>query len=153
MQSRRAVLQEAIEAAGGEYLKDATGTAEDEAYNQAVSHVIAAIGALLEGAVDDEPRLLPTGNCWCCGCEIGFGRFFAHGHDKRAESALISVMYKGSVPYFLHVHGYGPQRSVTGDAVEKTDWTECNACTTQPGYRGAPAGIAKHRRNHHTKES
>jgi hypothetical protein len=42
-------LNEAIEAARGEYLEDATGTPEDEAYNQAVSDVVAAIGALLEG--------------------------------------------------------------------------------------------------------
>jgi hypothetical protein len=43
------VLREAIEAARGEYLHDQTGTPEDEAYNQAVSDVVAAIGALLEG--------------------------------------------------------------------------------------------------------
>jgi DNA-binding protein Fis len=42
-------LREAIEAARGEYLEDNTGTPEDEAYNQAVSDVVAAIGALLEG--------------------------------------------------------------------------------------------------------
>lgn len=46
---RRDVLNEAIEAARGEYLEDNTGTSEDEAYNQAVSDVVAAIGALLEG--------------------------------------------------------------------------------------------------------
>lgn len=46
---RAANLNEAIEAARGEYLEDATGTPEDEAYNQAVSDVVAAIGALLEG--------------------------------------------------------------------------------------------------------
>lgn len=42
-------LREAIEAARAEYLHDLTGTPEDEAYNQAVSDVVAAIGALLEG--------------------------------------------------------------------------------------------------------
>jgi hypothetical protein len=42
-------LNEAIEAARGEYLEDTTGTPEDEAYNQAVSDVVAALGALLEG--------------------------------------------------------------------------------------------------------
>lgn len=46
---RADMLNEAIEAARGEYLEDATGTPEDEAYNQAVSDVVAAIGALLEG--------------------------------------------------------------------------------------------------------
>jgi DNA-binding protein Fis len=45
---RTEALREAIEAARGEYLEDATGTPEDEAYNQAVSDVAAAIGALLE---------------------------------------------------------------------------------------------------------
>jgi len=43
-------LNEAIEVARGEYLRDDTGTPEDEAYNQAVSDVVAAIGALLEGS-------------------------------------------------------------------------------------------------------
>lgn len=47
-QYRRDVLAEAIEAARGEYLHDDTATPEDEAYNQAVSDVVAAIGALLE---------------------------------------------------------------------------------------------------------
>ncbi|MET8378086.1 hypothetical protein [Streptomyces microflavus] len=45
---RTEALREAIEAARGEYLEEATGTSEDEAYNQAVSDVVAAIGALLE---------------------------------------------------------------------------------------------------------
>jgi hypothetical protein len=45
---RAQALNEAIEAARGEYLEDQTGTPEDEAYNQAVSDVVAAIGALLE---------------------------------------------------------------------------------------------------------
>lgn len=43
------ILNEAIEAARGEYLEGATATPEDEAYNQAVSDVVASIGALLEG--------------------------------------------------------------------------------------------------------
>lgn len=46
---RAAAINEAIEAARGEYLHEDTGTPEDEAYNQAVSDVVAAIGALLEG--------------------------------------------------------------------------------------------------------
>jgi len=46
---RAELLAEAIEAARGEYLHEQTGTPEDEAYNQAVSDVVAAIGALLEG--------------------------------------------------------------------------------------------------------
>jgi len=43
-------IDAAIEAARGEYLTDNTGTAEDEAYNQAVADVIAAIDALRKDA-------------------------------------------------------------------------------------------------------
>ncbi|MFI6854460.1 hypothetical protein [Streptomyces sp. NPDC050416] len=87
-----------------------------------------------------KPRLLPTGNCWCgCGKEVGLGKFFAQGHDKTAESALIALKYEGSVPHFLHAHGYGPQHSVTGAAVEQAGWQEC-VC----GYRGAPASVRRH---------
>lgn len=46
---RVATIHEAIEAARSEYLTDATGTPEDEAYNQGVTDAIAAIGKLLEG--------------------------------------------------------------------------------------------------------
>jgi hypothetical protein len=87
-----------------------------------------------------KPRLLPTGNCWCgCGKEVGLGKFFAQGHDKTAESALIALKYEGSVPHFLHAHGYGPQHSVTGAAVEQAGWQEC-VC----GYRGAPLSVRRH---------
>ena len=54
-------------------------------------------------------RLLPTGECWCgCGAETAIGSFFLPGHDKTAESAVISVEY-GDVPRFLVKHGYGPE--------------------------------------------
>ncbi|MFJ8677204.1 hypothetical protein [Streptomyces sp. NPDC093589] len=102
---------------------------------------------------DKKPRLIPTGNCWCgCGKEVGLGKFFAAGHDKTAESALIALKYGGSVPHFLHAHGYGPQHSVTADAVDNTDWDECEECETRPGYRGAPASIANHKRKYHPKQ-
>ncbi len=53
-------------------------------------------------------KLLPTGDCWCgCGKPAKRGAFFAQGHDKRAESAVIKVEY-GSVPDFLEKHGFGP---------------------------------------------
>jgi hypothetical protein len=45
---RAANLNEAIEAARGEYLLEATGNPEDDAYNPGVADVVAAIGALLE---------------------------------------------------------------------------------------------------------
>ncbi len=53
-------------------------------------------------------RLLPTVECWCgCGAETTISSFFLPGHDKTAESAVISVEY-GGVPEFLVRHGYGP---------------------------------------------
>lgn len=55
------------------------------------------------------PRLLPTGECWC-GCgrdDIRLGSFFAAGHDRLAESAVIRMKY-GGVPEFLIEHGFGP---------------------------------------------
>jgi len=53
-------------------------------------------------------RLLPTGECWCgCGTETARGSFFASGHDKVAEAAVILTLY-GGVPEFLAHHGFGP---------------------------------------------
>ena len=53
--------------------------------------------------------MVPTGECWCgCGAETMSGSFFPPGHDKTAESAVISVEYDG-VPEFLVQHGYGPR--------------------------------------------
>lgn len=51
---------------------------------------------------------LPTGECWCgCDAEAKRGAFFAPGHDKRAEAAIVKVVY-GSVPQLLLAHGFGP---------------------------------------------
>jgi hypothetical protein len=56
----------------------------------------------------DSLRLLPTGECWCgCGTETPIGSFFAAGHGKLAESAVILTNY-GGVPEFLIAHGFGP---------------------------------------------
>lgn len=53
-------------------------------------------------------RLLPTGECWCgCGVEIPIGSFFAAGHDKVAESAVILLEYGGVASFLIH-HGFGP---------------------------------------------
>ncbi|MFH8574315.1 hypothetical protein [Streptomyces sp. NPDC017993] len=102
---------------------------------------------------DKKPRLIPTGNCWCgCGKEVGLGKFFAAGHDKAAESALIALKYGGSVPEFLHAHGYGPQHSVTHAAVDAEVWERCDQCKTEPAYMGAPASIANHKRKYHPDE-
>jgi hypothetical protein len=72
------------------------------------------------------PRLIPTGTCWCgCGEEAGIGAFFARGHDKIAEAALLATEYGGAVPQLLHKHGYGPGRSVTDEAVASGAWEGC----------------------------
>lgn len=54
-------------------------------------------------------RLFPTGECWCgCGnATASVGAFFIHGHDRRAEAAVILKEY-GSIPLFMREHGYGP---------------------------------------------
>ncbi len=55
-----------------------------------------------------QSRLMPTGDCWCgCGERTSVGAFFVPGHDKRAESAIVKVVY-GSVPELLEQHGFGP---------------------------------------------
>ncbi|MFE5209326.1 hypothetical protein [Streptomyces sp. NPDC056600] len=96
-------------------------------------------------------RLLPTGTCWCgCEREVGLGKFFAPGHDKVAEAALIAVKYEGSVPHFLHAHGYGPHHSVSAAAVKEGAWTECTECTSKPRYRGTKESVANHRRKYHS---
>jgi hypothetical protein len=97
----------------------------------------------------DLPRLIPTGNCWCgCNDPVGLGSFFARGHDKIAEAALLAAEYGSSVPQLLHKHGYGPGRSVTDDAVRRGTWERCSApgCT----YAGAAGSVRNHRaRNDH----
>ena len=49
--------------------------------------------------------LLPTGECWCGrGAETAVGSLFRPGHDKTAESAVISVEYGGVHGFLVH-HG------------------------------------------------
>lgn len=63
--------------------------------------------------------LQPTGQCWCgCGNSTSRGAFFAPGHDKRAEAAIVKVEY-GSVPDMLIRHGYGPGAKNASEALEK----------------------------------
>lgn len=95
-------------------------------------------------------RLIPNGFCWCgCGREIGLGRFFAQGHDKVAEAALMAVRYEASVPRLLAEHGFGPDKSVTEAAVAEGGWEVCpRGC----GYVGAPASVTNHIRKHHTNK-
>lgn len=92
------------------------------------------------------PRLLPTGNCWCgCGEEVTLGAFFARGHDKVAEAALLAAKYESSVAQLLRVHGYDADHSVTVEAVQSGAWERCPH--SRCNYAGAPASI----RNHRTK--
>lgn len=91
-----------------------------------------------------EGRLLPTGTCWCgCGEEIGRGSFFAQGHDKKAEAALLAARYDGEVARLIAHHGFGPDKSVLEAAVENGKWERCPA----PGcdFVGTKANIRTHR--------
>lgn len=91
----------------------------------------------------DTPRLIPTGTCWCgCGTVVSLGSFFAQGHDKIAEAALLAAKYGSSVARLLHHHGYGPDHAVTHDAVTDGNWEQCPQCF----YPGAPASVATHRK-------
>lgn len=91
----------------------------------------------------------PNGLCWCgCGTTIGYGRYFAAGHDKVAEAAYLALHHDGSVAHMLHKAGYGPSndKSVTKAAVDKGLWQECpRGC----GYRGAQQSIINHVNRHH----
>lgn len=92
------------------------------------------------------PSLTPTGTCWCgCAKKVGTGSFFAPGHDKVAEAALLAVEYGSSVAQLLHGHGYGPGHSVSARAVSEGVWLKCPACD----YVGAPASIANHTKKAH----
>lgn len=96
----------------------------------------------------EKPRLMPTGKCWCgCEREVGLGKFFAPGHDKIAEAALMALKCDGSVAQLLHAHGYGSHHSVRRAAVDDPNcsWIQCADCN----YSGAPASIANHRKKDH----
>ena len=93
-------------------------------------------------------RLIPTGTCWCgCGEQASIGAFFARGHDKVAEAALLAAKYGGSVAKMLHGHGFGDTRSVTAEAVENGHWERCahKGCR----YVGAPSSVRSHREKAH----
>ncbi|MFI9465771.1 hypothetical protein [Streptomyces xiamenensis] len=95
---------------------------------------------------NDDTRLIPTGTCWCgCGAQVSLGKFFAPGHDKVAEAAILAVLYEGSVARLLHDHGYGPHHSIRDKAVRDGIWVTCEKCT----YSGAPASVRKHTAKYH----
>ena len=68
----------------------------------------------------------PTGYCYCgCGNTVGYGRYFAAGHDKTAEAAFLAIHHEGTVAQMLHAHGYrgvadrNEKSSVTKAAVDQ----------------------------------
>ncbi|WP_143645448.1 hypothetical protein [Streptomyces swartbergensis] len=82
---------------------------------------------------NEKPRLIPTGKCWCgCGKDVGLGKFFAAGHDKIAEAALMALKHH-SVRHAAVIH----IRTARGRSAH-----DCN-------YSGAPASIANHRKKDH----
>lgn len=89
-------------------------------------------------------RLLPTGSCWCgCGEQVALGAFFARGHDKVAEAALLALRYEGSVAHLLHGHGFDANRSVTDGAVGSDVWERCPIASCN--YAGNPGSVRNHR--------
>ena len=69
--------------------------------------------------MNSNERLPPTDECLCgCGAQTAIGSFFVQGHDKAAESAVISVEY-GAAPHFLARHGYGPKGKNPKDEMAK----------------------------------
>jgi len=55
-----------------------------------------------------------TGKCWC-GCNEDTGSHFAQGHDKRAQEALLEIIYGDRTTVeVLAMLGYSPSNSVTG---------------------------------------
>ena len=69
------------------------------------------------------------------GAETTIGSFFLPGHDKTAESAVISLEY-GGVPEFLVQHGYGPGGKARGGPMAGR--RRCGAMmTARRGTRGS----------------
>ncbi|MDT0377217.1 hypothetical protein RM572_00305 [Streptomyces sp. DSM 42041] len=90
------------------------------------------------------PRLIPSGKCFCgCGEDVGLGSFFARGHDKTAEGALLAARYEASVAHLLDHHGFGPDNSVTEAAIAAGRWAECRC-----GFRGGEQSMRNHQKNH-----
>ncbi|MGW3196728.1 hypothetical protein ACWDBD_19465 [Streptomyces sp. NPDC001118] len=94
--------------------------------------------------VSRKKRLVPTGECFCgCGAEAEIGRWFVRDHDNTAAAALRAVEGGLSLPQRLVEAGFGPERSVVQEAVERAGWVRCReGCA----YAGTPAGLAAHLR-------
>ncbi|WP_274036256.1 hypothetical protein [Streptomyces sp. MMBL 11-1] len=85
-------------------------------------------------------RLVPTGICFCgCGSDAEIGRWFVRGHDITASAALRALEGTG-LAQRLVAAGYGPERSVVGEAVARAGWVRCAGCA----YAGSTSGLAAH---------
>ncbi|MFJ6752352.1 hypothetical protein ACIQNI_29835 [Streptomyces sp. NPDC091266] len=62
------------------------------------------------------------------------------GHDITAAAALRAVQGGVTLPERLVESGFGPERSVVQEAVDRAGWARCAGCA----YAGAPAGLAAH---------
>ncbi|MFD7624001.1 hypothetical protein [Streptomyces sp. NPDC059802] len=62
------------------------------------------------------------------------------GHDITAAAALRAVQGGVTLPERLVEAGFGPERSVVQEAVDRAGWARCTGCA----YAGAPAGLAAH---------
>jgi hypothetical protein len=90
-------------------------------------------------------RLVPTGTCWCgCGAEVGLGSFFARGHDKVAEAALLAARYDNSVARLIWRHGFGSTKPVREAALRSGFWERCEGVGCD--YLGTPESVRVHRR-------
>ena len=68
--------------------------------------------------MESEPR--PTGTCWCgCGEETGHRSFFAPGHDRRAEAAIVRLEY-GSVARLVEPDPHTKRDRNSEDSVIRT---------------------------------
>ena len=67
----------------------------------------------------DGGGLLMVPFCYCgCGTKTGRRSFFAAGHDRKAETAVIKLEY-GGVAEFLVAMGYGPGGKNATEELEK----------------------------------
>ena len=56
--------------------------------------------------------MVPTGKCWC-GCGKPTDGFWRPGHDRKAETALLEIVYgDGTTVDRLARLGYGPDNSI-----------------------------------------
>jgi hypothetical protein len=89
--------------------------------------------------------LRPTEYCWCgCKTEITPGNFFASGHDKIAEGAMLALRYEGTVARLLAENGFGPDNSIVDAAVADGKWKRCPTC----GHPGNDRTMRNHTKMH-----